>query len=186
MATYRMKLGDFAEKIAAEKLASLGWLVSNLNAIKTNFPNVDLKLKRDAAEVYVQVKACTQYRMISAGGVNPAICAGASLFNKVAGSPNADFILCMSPAEKSWEGDFPDQWRYFVLPVDVAEAAFRINVDAYFNGIKHSGGPRSQKGSCQDFVGPGELRSRSIPDHRDDYLPYEGRFDLLEGAPLIP
>jgi len=178
-----MKLGDHAEEIAASKLRSLGWEVSNLNEIQTNFPNVDLKLTKDGKEVLVQIKACTQYRFISAGGVNPKICAGAPIFNKVDGSPKADFILCLTPMAPSWPGEFPDEWRFFVLPVEVAEKGFRINIDAYFNGFKKNGEPRSQKGSCQDFVGPGPLNSSTIPDHREDFLPYEEAFHLLdEGA----
>jgi len=125
------------------------------------------------------VQALCKSRIISAGGVNPKICSGSPIFNEVEGSPQAQFIICLSPSAPTWRGEFPDDWRYFVLPVEIAESGFRINVDAYFNGFKKNGEPRSKQGSCQDFVGPGPLRSSSIPDHQDDFLPYEEAFDLL-------
>lgn len=179
MATYRMRLGDFAESVCAEQIRAFGWSVEDLNSRKRNFPNVDLKLSRNGKDILVQVKTCRMYRWISAGGVNAGVCDGGPIFNRVVGAPNAAFIICMSPATKTWEGEWPDDWRFFILPTNVAEGAFRKNVDEYFNGTNLDGTPRKKNGACQDFVGPGTLNSKTVSDHREDYLPYEERFDLL-------
>lgn len=177
---YRMKLGDIAEGAAAEELRQRGWAVSDLNQGRRNFPNSDLEVGKDDLLKRIQVKACTVFGWISAGGVNPNVCAGGPIFNRVSGYPPADFVLCLTPTERVSKGTIPTAWRYFVLPVSVAEEAFRININAYFNGLKHDGTARSKKGACQDFVGPSQFKSASVPDHHDDYASYEGRFDLLE------
>jgi hypothetical protein len=177
---YRIQLGDIGEGAATEELRVRGWEVDNLNHNKRNFPNCDLEAKKGDWLWRIQVKVCSVYAWISAGGVNTSICDGSPIFNRVPGYPNAQFILCLTPSVPAPKGTQPSAWRYFVLPVSVAEAAFRINVDAYFNGLKSDGTPRSKNGACQDFVGPGSFKSGTVPDHHEDYVPYEGRFDLLE------
>lgn len=177
---YRMTLGDFGESAAAGELRARGWDVDNLNHDKRNFPNCDLEARRGDQVWRIQVKVCSVYAWISAGGVNAAICEGGPIFNRVPGYAISEFVLCLTPSAPAQKGTRPSGWRYFVLPISVAEAAFRINIDAYFNGLKLDGTPRSKNGACQDFVGPGPFRTGTVPDHHEDYAPYEGRFDLLE------
>lgn len=177
---YRIDLGAIGESAATKELQVRGWDVDNLNHNKRNFPNCDLQARKGDWLWRIQVKVCTVYSWISAGSVNTAICEGGPIFNRVSGYPHAEFILCLTPSAPVSRGALPAVWRYFVLPVSFAEAAFRVNIDAYFNGVKLDGTPRSKNGACQDFVGPGPFRSGTVPDHHKDYAPYEGRFDLLE------
>jgi hypothetical protein len=65
------------------------------------------------------------------------------------------------------------------MPVAAAESAFRLNINAYFNQPKRDGSARRPYGAVRDFVGPGEL-THNIPDHRGDYLCFEGAFEALE------
>lgn len=177
---YRMRIGQLGEDAVADELRQRGWRVEDLNERKRNFPNSDLRIQKGRVERYLQVKVCREFAWISAGGVNPDVCAGGLIFNRVEGAPEAEFVVCVTPTERVDRGCTPGSWRFFVLPVAAAEEAFRINIDAYFNGTKKDGTPRSKKGACQDFVGPGPFTSTSVPDHHEDFAPYEGRFDLLE------
>lgn len=179
MKSYRQKIGDIGEEVASEKFRREGWKVENLNT-RANFPNCDLEIKKGKIEWRIQVKLCRLYRWISAGGVNPTVCDGGAIFNRKLGYPQADFVCCLSPAREEKEFDVHDcdNWRFFILPVAVAEEAFRINIDAYFNGLKRDGTPRAKKGACQDYVGPGVL-THGVPDHREDFLPYENKFSIL-------
>ena len=180
---YRNSLGAIGENAVAEELRARGWDVINLNLRKHNYPNSDLEIRKDGLLLRIQVKVCSRYSWISAGGVNPAMCEGGPIFNRVLGYPAAEFILFLTPSTQVPKGTPPPAWRYFVLPVSVAETAFRVNIDAYFNGMKLDGTPRSKKGSCQDYVGPGRFDCGTVPNHHEDYAPYEGRFDLLETLP---
>jgi len=178
--SYRMNLGAIGEEATAQELRERGWTVTNLNINRQNYPNADLEIRKDDFFWRIQIKVCTVYAWISAGGVNPETCSGKPIFNKVSGYPTSEFIICLTPSARVPKGAQPSSWRYFVLPVSVAERAFRVNIDAYFNGAKRDGTPRSQRGACQDFVGPGPFTAGTVPDHHQDYAPYEGRFGLLE------
>ena len=175
-----MTIGSIGEAAAAEELRAHGWDVIDLNHNKSNFPNCDLEARKGDLLLRIQVKVCSVYSWISAGGVSPAVCDGGPIFNRVRGYPAAEFVLFLTPSAPAPKGTQPPAWRYFVMPVSAAEAAFRINIDAYFNGMKLDGTPRAKKGACQDFVGPGRFNSGTVPNHHEDYSPYEGRFDLLE------
>ena len=177
---YRTSLGALGEDAAAEELRARGWDVINLNHNKHNYPNCDLEVRKDGLLLRIQVKVCSVYSWVSAGGVNPVMCGGGPIFNRVLGYPAAEFILFLTPSAPVPKGTPPPAWRYFILPVSVAETLFRININAYFNGMKLDGTPRIKKGACQDFVGPGRFNSGTVPNHHEDYVPYEGRFDLLE------
>jgi len=177
---YRQRIGKIGERVVADELLSRCWLVKNLNQEQTNFPNCDLEIQKSGIKKLVQVKVCREFGWISAGGVNPKVCAGGPIFNRIEGAPKADFILCLTPVRKIMSGSIPEKWRFFVLPVSVAENAFRININAYFNGTKKDGSHRSKRGACQDFVGPGPFTHRTVPDHHEDFVPYENRFDLLK------
>lgn len=66
------------------------------------------------------------------------------------------------------------------MPVDIADRLFRININAYFNTPKLDGSPKIKNGACQDWVGPGPIRASTVPDHQEDYRPFENNFQLLE------
>lgn len=179
-ATYRKTIGDFGENIVSNALSALGWTVRNLNDHQRNFPNCDLEIVKGYKQLRIEVKTCTSYGWISAGSVNPVVCGGGPIFNRQHSLPQADFVICLTPRAKSEKGKVPDEWRFFVLPVAVAEREFRKNINTYFNGTKRDGTPRSKNGAAQDFVGPGACSTKIIIDHKEDYAPYEDRFDLLE------
>ena len=180
MAQYRTMIGEIGENAVTDELLRRGWQVENLNRKQTNYPNIDLEIQKGDIKLLVQVKTCTMFAWILAGSVNPKVCAGGPIFNRIEGSPIADFIICITPERQVEKGIIPETWRYFVLPVAVAEVAFRINIDAYYNGVNKAGASRRKSGTCQDFVGPEPFRYNCVPDHHQDFEPYEGRFDLLE------
>ena len=66
------------------------------------------------------------------------------------------------------------------MPVTLADELFRININAYFNSPKKDGSPKVKKGAVQDFVGPGRINSNIVPDHQEDYHPFENNFQILE------
>jgi len=176
---HRLKVGDIGEAAVASKLKSLGWYVEDLNVERKNFPNCDLQVEKAGVTKLIQVKASTVYSWISAGSVNPTVCNGGPVFNRIENAPTADFIICISPAKPVSKGAMPNEWRYFVLPTEIADKLFRINIEAYFNGLKLDGTPRSKRGVCQDYVGPSPFNSGTVPNHHQDYLPYENSFDLI-------
>lgn len=176
---HKRKVGEIGEIAVASKLESLGWSVEDLNVERRNYPNCDLRVQKEGVMKLIQVKASTVYSWISAGSVNPTVCNGGPVFNRIENAPKADFIICISPIESTAKGTIPKEWRYFVFPAETASTLFRININAYFNGVKLDGTPRSKKGVCQDYVGPAPFNVGTVPDHHQDFLPYENNFDLL-------
>lgn len=178
----RKEFGDMGENAVIAELKNQGWSVEDLNTRKANYPNSDLCISKNSRSLYVQVKACSRLGWISAGGVNPGISEGEPIFNRADGFEPASFVICVTPKREIIDFALPSAWRCFVLPVLDAERLFRVNIDAYFNGRKKDGNPRKKSGACQDFVGPGKINSTVVPDHQEDYAPYENRFNLLDQA----
>ncbi|MFH1559978.1 MAG: hypothetical protein ABID84_00995 [Chloroflexota bacterium] len=171
--------GEAAIKMELEKL---GWIVTSLNT-SGNEPNVDLIAQKYDHTIYLQVKTYNDYGWISGGGVNPEICAGGSLFNKANNARyKCDFVICLTPASPGDKRVIRDDWRYFVMPVNTADQLFHININAYFNSPKRDGSPKVKRGACQDWVGPGPIPTSIVPDHKQDYLPFENNFELLESS----
>ena len=181
--SWAITIGEIGEQEVQSVLESRDWHVENLNEI-ANFPNVDLIAKKGQKTRYVQVKTHTRYGYILAGSVNEKVCRReVSIFNRSNKARyKCDFVICLTPAGPQKIKKIPEEWRYFIMPVAIAEEAFFKNVDEYFNGLRLADGkPRSKNGSCQDFVGPYyPINSKVVSDHREDFLPYEGRFDLLD------
>jgi hypothetical protein len=174
-------VGAAGEAAVKKSLERHGWLVRDLNALRRNEPNVDLVARKDGLAVYIQVKAYNNYGWISGGGINAEVCFGGSLFNKAKNAPlRCDFVICPTPASPGDKKIVRNDWRYFVMPVEIADRLFRINIDAYFNSPKRDGSPRAKKGACQDWVGPGPIRASTVPDHQEDYRPFENNFQILE------
>ena len=177
----REAAGRTGEAVVRAELERRGWSVRDLNEERTNEPNADLVATTAGRVVSLQVKAFNRYGWISGGSVNPAVCDGAPLFNRVKNAAyKCDFVICVTPGSPREEHALRDDWRFFVLPVDTADTLFRVNIDAYYNGLKTNGAARSKSGLLQDWVGPGIFRSRAVPDHKEDYLPFEEQFGLLE------
>lgn len=178
--TWRARVGAVGEAAVKRVLESRAWSVRDMNALRINEPNVDLEASKGSRRVLIQVKSYNDYGWISGGGVTEKICAGGPLFNRSAsGRYRCEFVICPTPASPGDKKILRDDWRFFVMPVDVAERLFRINMNAYFNALKADGTPKVKKGACQDWVGPAACRSGVIPDHKHDYVPFENNFDLL-------
>ncbi len=169
---WRKTLGEAGESAVCRELVKRGWRVERQPG---NFRNVDIVAIKSGEIINVQVKTYSIYKWVLGGGVNAAICRGAPLFNRVARHPRCDFVILLSPATLN----VGNEWRFFVMPVADAEAAFRVNIDGYFNRPKKDGSARRPYGVVSDFVGPGEL-TNNIPDHREDYLRFEDAFQVLE------
>jgi hypothetical protein len=178
---WRGRVGAAGEAAVAKALEAHGWAVSDLNLVRRNEPNVDLVARKNEKVIYVQVKTYNDYGWISGGGVNAEVCGGGSLFNKSKNAPlRCDFVICPTPASPGDKKTVGDDWRFFVMPTDIADRLFRINIDAYFNSPRRDGSARVKKGACQDWVGPGPIRAGTVPDHQEDYRPFENSFGILE------
>lgn len=178
---WRHRLAAVGETAVKRELESRGWVVSDLNMQRRNEPNADLVACKDGHVVHLQVKTYNDYGWISAGGVNAEICVGGPLFNRAANAPlRCDFVICLTPASPGDKKVIRDDWRYFVMPVDLADQLFRININAYFNSPKRDGSSKVKTGACQDFVGPGPINSKMV---REDYRPFENNFQILDTRP---
>ena len=179
---WRSRVGRTGEAAAKQELEDRGWTVTDLNFTQRNTPNVDLAAQKGDRIVNIQVKTYNKtYGWIWGGSVTPAICAGGPLFNKKKRATYCDFVICVPPASLGDKGKtVREDWRFFVMPVNIADNLFRININAYFNTPKKNGGVKVQKGAVQDFVGPGCINSTVVPDHQEDYHPYEKPSDSGE------
>jgi hypothetical protein len=73
-------------------------------------------------------------------------------FDRAKNAPlRCDFVICPTPASPGDKKIVRDDWRHFVMPVDIADRLFRININAYFNSPKLDGSPKVKKGACQDL-----------------------------------
>lgn len=179
---WRGQIGAAGEAAVKKDLEARGWAVADLNLLRRNEPNVDLIARKGNRVVHIQVKTYNDYGWISGGGINAAVCAGDSLFNKKQNTQRCEFVICPTPASPGNKRIVRDDWRFFVMPVDTADRLFRININAYFNSPKRDGSARAKTGACQDWVGPGRIRASTVPDHQDDYRPFENNFSLLESG----
>ncbi len=170
----RSLTGKDGEERCAEQLEGLGWRVENLNFVKSNAPNVDLKISRGGTSRLVQVKASARERgYITGGAVNPKVVMGGEIFNRVRHEQKAEFVIFISKL-------YVDP-TYFILPVAVAEVIFRRNIDAYFRSPKLDGGEKRPYGQTDIYVGEDPFpHYRIVPDQRSDVLPYKAAWNILE------
>ena len=170
----RAEIGRAGEQLCARELEKRGWTVEDLNEISTNMPNSDLRIHKAGQSFSVQVKSSARDRgYITGGSVNKTVVSGGPIFNRRKEYPDADFVVFIANLETS-----P---RFFIVPVNAAEAIFRTNIDAYFLSPKLDGGPKRPSGQSDIFVGAGHFpHARIVPDQRTEILPYEGRWDILE------
>ena len=120
-----------------------------------NFRNVDVVATKGAETIHVQVKTHSIYRWVFGGGVNEAICKGAPVFNRVGRHARCDFVILLSPALPPHVKRVGNDWRFFVMPVAAAEAAFRVNIDAFSIDLRRMarlGAPTEQSGILLDLV----------------------------------
>jgi hypothetical protein len=177
---WRSHVGTTGEAAVKKELEAQGWTVTDLNSTQRNTPNVDITAQKGNRIVNIQVKTYNDYCWISGGGVNATICAGGSLFNKKKSTIYCDFVICVTPASPGDKRNAREDWRFFVMPVTIADKLFQININAYFNFPKKNGSARVKTGAVQDFVGPGRINSNIVPDHQKDYHPFENNFQILE------
>jgi hypothetical protein len=170
----RSEIGLAGEHDCARQLELRGWTVNHFNAIRANYPNVDLLIEKDRRRLCVQVKTSKRVKgYITGGSVNPKVVNDGPIFNRVPGEHICDHVVFLASNENGW--------RYFVLPVRSAENLFRKNIDTYFKSPRLDGKPKSQSGQADIFVGGGHFpHARIVPDQRDEILPFENRWDILE------
>lgn len=163
----RSKIGRDGEDYCTMRLKQLGWQVENINDIRMNAPNIDLKMERESVSLLVQVKASARERgYITGGSVNPKVVAGGPIFNRVSGSSKANFIIFVSALYS-----FPS---CFIVPVCTAEEIFRKNIDAYFKSPKLNGGEKRHYGQADIYVGGDPFpHTRIVPDQRHEIAPYK-------------
>ncbi len=179
--SWRKQLGAAGEAAVRKELEERGWKVQDLDSLRRNFPNADLVAEKRSKKIHLQVKTHNSYGWIIGGSVNPDVCAGAPIFNRVQHAPvKCDFVVFLSPASRAEKKEVPSEFRHFVVPVGHAERSIRKNIDGYFNQPKKDGTSRKKQGTCGAFVGPGPLTVKTIPEQREDFLPYEDRYDLLD------
>jgi hypothetical protein len=170
----RSETGTVGEQECAWQLERLGWNVQRANLIRANFPNIDLFAEKGHLRRAIQVKSSKKERgYITGGGVNLHVVRGGSILNRAQLKEKCQFVIFLAT-----EGGL---WRHFVVPVDIAEGIFRRNIDSYFGRPKLNGGARKPNGQADIFVGTGPFaHGRIVPDQRQEVIPYENRWDLLE------
>jgi hypothetical protein len=168
------EIGLAGERECAHQLGLRGWAVSDFNASRANFPNVDLLIEKYSRQLCIQVKASRRTKgYITGGGVNPGVINDGPIFNRVPGGRICDHVIFLASNDQAW--------RYFIMPVKSAEMVFRKNIDAYFKSPRLDGHAKAQSGQADIFVGSGHFpHSRIVPDQRDEIPPFENRWDLLE------
>jgi hypothetical protein len=133
----RQNVGRIAERIVSNELEYRGFRVSDLNKEGTS-ANADLLAARDGKTWQIQVKGATEgngwwfgYGYCTdevIGRVKP-------MFNRsTSGFYKAQIVVMV--CVKS-----PKEYTCLVLPVEVAEKAAQVNLDACFRGLKNDGTP---------------------------------------------
>jgi Holliday junction resolvase len=168
------QIGLDGELECARQLSARGWTVTDLNASQKNIPNVDLLIEKPARRHAIQVKTSIKPRgYITGGSVNHKVVHGAPIFNRVPEILSSSFVIFL--ARKN------EIWRFFVVPIELAENLFRRNIDAYFGRPRLDGLAKQPTGQADIFIGEGVFpHSRIVPDQRAEILPYETRWELLE------
>lgn len=164
-------------RLACQKLESLGWKTIDLNELRPNHPNSDLKIEKDGRIHYLQIKGKRQpnLKWMGVGTASGEDIRAGKLFNKAIGGMFCDFVV--SVVMSDYEAG---ACRYFVFPVGECNDIFLRHARYTLAQPKKDGSPKSQ-GSCTlgTFIGPGTHRVSGIPDLTEEVLRYENAFHLL-------
>lgn len=173
----RSQSDKFAMKFAIRKLQSLGWSALDLNTIQKNYPNSDLRIKKGGQERHVQVKGKLQKKMnwVGVGHASDSKISAGKLFNTAAGGTLCDVVMSVVMSEH----DPNTELRFFVFPVEDAEAIFLDH--ARYHVSQPTIGNKRRSGNIQlaTFVGPGTHRVSNILDQQERVRIYEDAFHHL-------
>jgi len=142
-------------------------------------PNADLVAEKGDKRVLISVKAYGVFGWISGGGLSKKVYEGRHLFNKTDSVELADFVVFLSPATQISKDELPTDWRFVVVPVEVAEHLFRVHISAVMNKPKKDGTQRQPAGAVQDWIGPGPKPNDWGPDLHEHWAMYEDNFSIL-------
>ena len=170
---HQTQIGLEGELECARQLRARGWDVTLLNDLRVNNPNADLLIRKSHHLHSIQVKTSQKTKgYITGGSINHKVIAGEPVFNRVS-APKCDFVIFLATEDQ--------RWRYFITPISAAEKLFRRNIEAYWGTPRLDGQPKKQSGQADIFVGRTAFpHARIVPDQRDEILPFEDRWELLE------
>lgn len=127
-------IGAIGENIAITQLLWHGWAPSNLNAIVSNTPNVDILAIKNDCTISIQVKTSgpTSKNMLQLG-----YSGSEQVFNTKRG-PKADFIVFVRLFD-------PHHHECYVVPVEEAERVAQLTAQNWMNTLKKDGTKRDPK-----------------------------------------
>lgn len=168
---------QFAMFFAIQRLESLNWTVLDLNTIQKNYPNSDLRITKGKKTSYVQVKGKLQKKMnwVGVGYTSDSKILAGRLFNTATGGTPCDVIMSVVMAAYDPNADV----RFFVFPVEDAEAIFLDHALYHVSKPTNDGRKRSGNIELATFVGPGTHRVSNVLDQQERVLLYEGAFHHL-------
>ena len=174
-------VGRIAERIVANELEARGFRVSDLNK-EGLAANADLLAVKDGSTWQVQVKGATNLEQ-EKWWVGYGFCSQAHIDNRSERVFNhhersfylAEIVVLVAVCT-------PKDYRCIVLPVDVAEAAVQLSIDADFRLPKRNGEPH-KPGKIWCDLSPtqydkGSERSKLKMKERDLLLEHEDRWQL--------
>ena len=133
----KQNVGRIAERIVSNELEYRGFRVSDLNKEGTS-ANADLLAARDGKTWQIQVKGSTEDGSWWFGYghcTDKVIRRDEPMFNRSTSGFYKAQIVVMACVKS------PKEYACLVLPVEVAEKAAQVNLDAYFRGLKKDGTP---------------------------------------------
>lgn len=168
----------------AEALELEGWTVLPTEEVPYS-DNVDLHIIDGDREAQVSVTTTNRYGWVSGGVVTESVRDGAPIINRAAPPhAQADVAVLVTPADPVAKREMPSAWRFFIVPTEEADDAFRQIVDSVINRPRADGSRREAAGSIMAFVGPdadGKAGSGvdEFADQSARFVPFESAFDLL-------
>jgi hypothetical protein len=170
------KSGREGEDAVAEVLRLRGWFVENLNDTLSNHPNADLRIDWLGNERLVQVRATDGEKwpkLLQLGHAGKWLRGRAPFFNSVADRLKADVVVLVHAASP--------EFRFFVLPVSVAEYLARLCAENWQRIPKKDGTTRSSAFySALPLLGLKRRPEFWEPPGRALLLKFEDDWDVIE------
>jgi hypothetical protein len=174
-------VGRIAERIVSTELEYRGFRVSDLNKEGIS-ANADLIAVRDGVPWQIQVKGASN-KVKEGWWWNYGRCSEAiirreePMFNKARNSfYRADIVVLVSARS-------PKDYQCLVLPVEIAERAAQINLDAYSRRAKRNGDPHKPGPIwvCLDWIATKDPSRKALYEAEQELLrPHRDNWSCLE------
>ena len=176
----KSNVGRIAERIVSNELEYRGFRVSDLNKEGTS-TNADLIAAKSGCTWQIQVKGHTyeDWWFVYGFCTDEIIHGREKMFNRKKNNfYKAQFVVMV--CVKS-----PNDYQCLVVPVDIAEKAAQVNLEANFRRPKEGGGGRKPAGVYVSLDSPCRSKDeskRALCEQEQQILkPYLGNWECLEG-----